>query len=339
MHFASDNTSGVTQRSSPCCTDASTGYAAAYGDDEWTTSLDARFGEVFEHDVRVFPVVSGTAANSLALSVLAPSWGLILCHETAHVYVDEAGAPEFLGEGARLHPLPGRAGKIDLDALTMAVSRGGHGVHSSPAAALTITQATEVGTVHTLDEVAERAAIAHEHDVAVHMDGARFANAVASLGCSPADVTWRSGVDVLSFGATKNGAMDVDAVVFFDTDRVGDFERHRERAGHLVSKGRFLSVQLHAYLADDLWLRLATHANAMARRLSEGLQQADDVQVLVPTDANELFVSMPPATVRHLRDVGAQFYEERLGDIIAVRLVASWSTTDADVDAFVAAAN
>jgi threonine aldolase len=299
--------------------------------------LDDRFGELFEREVRVFPLISGTAANSLALSVLIPSWGLVACHEQAHVFVDEAGAPEFLSRGGRLVGLPGANGKIDLGSLTSLLALGGHGVHSSPVAALTLTQATEAGTVHTLDEVRERAALAHDHGAGVHMDGARFANAVASLGCSPADATWRAGVDVLSFGATKNGAMGAEAVVFFDLDRVGEFERHRKRAGHLLSKMRYASAQLLAYIEDGLWLRLAGHANEMAQRLSRALTDFDGVDVLVPTDANEVFAAMPEALIAGLEQAGAHFYVERIGSTPAVRLVASWSTTDDDVDTFLAA--
>lgn len=338
MQFASDNTSGVAPEILAAIADASTGYAPAYGDDDLTGGLDAQFGDLFEHEVRVFPVISGTAANSLALSVLTPPWGLVLCHESAHVAVDEAGAPEFFSSGARLVGLGGGSGKIDLAALTAAASRGGHGVHSSPPSALTLTQATEAGAVYTPDEVAERASLAHGNGLGVHMDGARFANAVAALGCSPADVTWRAGVDVLSFGATKNGAAAAEAVVFFDLERVGDFERHRKRSGHLVSKMRFVSAQLRAYLTDDLWLRNARLANAMAARLATGLAPLDGVELLVPTDANEVFAIMPPSLVASLHEAGARFYVEHVGGVAAVRLVTSFNTTEAEVDTFLDAA-
>jgi threonine aldolase len=338
VEFASDNTSGVAPEILAAVTAASTGYAPAYGEDETTKALDERFGSIFEHDVRVFPVITGTAANSLALSVLTPPWGLVLCHESAHVYTDEAGAPEFFSSGARLSPLPGAAGKIDPTALAAAARRNGHGVHSSPATVLTLTQATEAGTVHTVDEVRERATIAREHGLAVHMDGARLANAVAALGCAPAELTWQAGVDVLSFGATKNGAMAAEAVVFFDEKKAGELERHRKRSGHLLSKMRFVSAQLLAYVTDDLWLTNARHANGMARRLSEGLAALTDVELLFPTEANEVFATMPSGMVDHLREAGGRFYAEDLGGTAAVRLVASFSTTGADVDAFVAAA-
>jgi threonine aldolase len=338
VHFASDNTSGVAPPILDALVAAASGYAPAYGDDELTLALDDRFGELFEHEVRVFPVVSGTAANSLALSVLTPPWGLMLCHEQAHVYVDEAGAPEHFTRGARLVALPGAAGKIDLEALRVVAARGGHGVHTSDPSALTLTQATELGTVYTPDEVAARAAIAHEHGLGVHMDGARFANAVASLGCTPADLTWRSGVDLLSFGATKNGAMGAEAVVVFDLDRVGDLERNRKRAGHLLSKMRYASAQLHAYIADGLWLQLAAHANGLAADLSSGLAGVDGVEVATPTEANEVFAFMPDELIGALEAKGAAFYVERVGDRPAVRLVVSWSSTPDDVEAFLAAA-
>jgi threonine aldolase len=334
VQFASDNTSGVAPEILDAIAAASSGYAPAYGDDELTRRLDDRFGELFEHEVRVFPVVSGTAANSLSLAVLTPPWGLMLCHEQAHVYVDEAGAPEHFSSGARLVALPGALGKVDTDALRTIAARGGHGVHASPPAALTLTQATELGTVYTTDEITERAAIAHDHGLGVHLDGARFANALVTLGCTPAEATWRSGVDLLSFGATKNGAMSAEAVVVFDLDRAGEIERLRKRSGHLLSKMRFASAQLHAYVEDGLWLRLAAHANALAARLSAGLEEIDAVQVAVPTQANEVFAYMPDELVTALEKEGAAFYVERVGDRPAVRLVVSWSSTEQDVDAF-----
>ncbi len=342
MHFASDNASGVTPEVLEALVAAAEGWAPSYGGDRWTEALQARMAEAFEHEVSVYPVVSGTAANALALSVLTPPWGLVLCHENAHVYVDEAGAPEHLSGGARLHPLPGEAGRIDLEALSSALARVGHGVHSSPPSALTMTQLTEAGTLYSPEGLAERADLARRHGLGVHLDGARLANAVVALGCSPAEISWRIGVDVVSFGATKNGAMDVDAVVFFDPARAGSFERHRKRAGHLVSKMRFLSAQLLACLEDDRWLRWAGHANRMATRLARGLTDPDTgvpgASLAVPTEGNEVFVSLPRPVLERLRVAGATFYEEAVAGTVATRLVASWSTTPEEVDRFLAVA-
>lgn len=332
MDFASDNTSGVSPEILTALDQVATGFALPYGLDDETLALDERFSEVFETQVRVFPVVSGTAANALALASLSPPWGLILCHEHAHVAVDEAGAPELFSSGARVVGLPGAEGRIDLDALRQVLDHAGHGVHSSVPSVLSLTQATEVGTTYAVEAVAERAQPAREHGLAVHLDGARLANALVALGCSPADATWRAGVDVVSFGATKNGAMDVDAVVFLDPGRVGDFERLRKRGGHLVSKMRYLSAQLRAYLTDDLWLVNARHANAMAARLAQGLAGLPDVELAVPTEANEVFARLSDELAGKLRAEGAQFLTESVDGRPAARLVTSWSTTVDQVD-------
>ena len=331
MRFASDNTSGVCPEILDAVTAAASGYAAAYGADDETVSLDARFSEVFEREVRVFPVISGTAANCLALAGLTPPYGLMFCHRDAHVFVDEAGAPEFFAQGARLVPLSGDEGKIDPAALSEAVSRPGHGVHSPHPSVLTVTQATEAGTVYSLDELGALVQIARARDMSIHMDGARFANAVVSSGCSPAEATWRAGVEVLSFGATKNGAMGAEAIVYFDPEQVGEVERRRKRAGHLISKMRYVAVQLLAYLADDLWRRNARHANEMATRLSDGLVALPGVEAAVQTQANEVFVRLPPTVRDGLAAAGAEFYVEQVAGGEAVRLVTSFSTTDADV--------
>lgn len=330
MHFASDNTSGVCPEILAAIAETATGYAPSYGADEHTTGLDARFSEVFEREVRVFPVISGTAANALALGGMTEPHGLMFCHVDAHVAVDEAGAPEFFSGGARLTTLEGRAGQIDPVVFERAIHRPGHGVHTSVPTVVSLTQATECGTTYPLDAVAHLADLAHGADMGVHMDGARFANAVVSLGCSAADATWRSGVDALSFGASKNGAMGAEAIVYFDPTAIGDIERRRKRAGHLVSKMRFVSAQLLAYVQDDLWLRNAGHANAMAAELSRGLA-ALGLDVVVPTEANEVFVALPGPISTGLRDAGAEFFDEQVDGRPAARMVASYSTTSADV--------
>jgi threonine aldolase len=338
MYFASDNNSGVCPQMMEAVQRAAGGYAMAYGSDEQTAALGERFGAIFEREVKVFPVITGTAANALAISVLTPPWGLILCHQGSHVYNDENGAPEFFAGGARAVALPGARGKIDPDALSRAARRTGHGVHTSPARVLTVAQATESGTVYTAEELKRLSSVAHEQGLSFHMDGARFANAVARLQCAPADITWRAGVDVLSFGATKNGAMGAEAVVFFDPERAGDFERHHKRGGHLLSKMRYVSVQLAAYLEDDLWLCNARNANRMAARLARGLEGISGVMLMEPVEANEVFALIPARITEAFREEGAQFYGEPFDDpdagekMEAVRMVASWCTTEQDVD-------
>jgi threonine aldolase len=338
VRFASDNTSGVHPRIVTAITAEAQGRARAYGADDVTASLDDQFGDLFDCEVRVFPVMTGTAANSLALSVLTPPWGRILSHQDAHVHVDECGAPEWFSDGARLVGLPGDLGKIDPAALSHLLDRPDHGIHASPASALSITQATEAGTVYTLDEVTTLTSIAHDDGLGVHMDGARFANAVAALDIAPADITWRAGIDVLSFGATKNGAMGAEAVVLFDLDRADEVERRRKRSGHLLSKMRYLSIQLSAMLDGGLWLESAANANAMARRLADGLAAINGLELAAPTDANEVFVVLPDPIADGLRQAGAEFHPEQVGGRAAARLVTSWSTTADDVDSFVTAA-
>ena len=334
MQFASDNTSGVCPEILAAVADTATGYAPSYGDDEATDELTRRFTDLFARDVRVFPVVSGTAANGLALGGMTAPHGLMFCHRDAHVAVDEAGAPEFFSNGARLVTLEGSGGKIDPSELERAVNRPGHGVHASVPSAVSLTQATEAGTVYTLDQVALLAEIAHGVGMGVHMDGARFANAVAALGCTPAEASWQSGVDVLSFGATKNGAMGAEAIVYFEPSAVGDIENRRKRGGHLLSKMRFVSAQILAYLDDDLWLRNATHANSMAAQLSAGLTGLG-LDIVVPTEANEVFVAFPAELAAALREAGATFFDEQVDGSPAARLVTSFSTSAADVQQLV----
>lgn len=309
-----------------------------YGNDEMTRRLEDKFAELFETAVTVFPVATGSAANALALSVLSPSYGAIYCHAEAHIHVDECGAPEFYTAGAKLVTLPGEHGKIQAADLTTVLSTAGAGVvHSVQPAAVSLTQATEAGTVYQIEEVKAIAQVAHDHHLKVHMDGARFANALVSLGCTPADITWRSGVDVLSFGATKNGAMAAEAVVFFDRSIADGFGYRRKRGGHLFSKMRFLSAQLAAYLECDLWLTNAAHANQMAARLAAGLAELPGVRLCHPVEANELFVQLPTAVATALRAEGFQFYDQQKEAVTTARLVTAFNTSAADVDAFLAA--
>jgi threonine aldolase len=305
-----------------------TGRVKAYGDDEWTRSLDRVLGDYFGREVRAFAVVTGTAANSLSLATLSPPYGAVFAHEEAHIVRDECGAPEFFSNGARLILVPGANAKITPEALTRALDENPVSVHSVQPAGLSITQATEVGTSYRPDEVAALCEIARRHKLKVHMDGARFANAVSFLGCSPADVTWRAGVDVLSFGATKNGALAAEAVVFFDLSLVRDFELRRKRAGHLISKSRYVSAQLVAYVETGVWQRNAARANTLARRIGD----AAGSTLMYPVEANELFLRLGSARIQVLRGAGFEFYEwdAKGGEI---RLVVSWDQPEEEVDA------
>ncbi|XKH38818.1 threonine aldolase family protein [Azospirillum doebereinerae] len=294
--------------------------------------MTERLSAIFETQVAVFPVATGTAANALALSALAPPFGAIYCYEEAHITVDECGAPEFFTGGAKLVPLPGAHGKLTPDTVARAVARAGVGVvHKVQPSALSLTQATEAGTVYRPDEVEALVEVAHAGGMAVHMDGARFANAVARLGCAPAALTWKAGVDVLTLGGTKGGCLAAEAVVFFNPAMAEDFGYARKRGGHLVSKTRFLSAQLDAWLADELWLRLSGHANTMADRLAAGLGKLPGVVLEYPVEANELFVRLPESTIAALEAAGFGFYRWDDG---LVRLVTAFDTPATSVDAF-----
>lgn len=335
MNFASDNTVGVAPEILAALVAANAGAVPSYGADQWTQRLDDVFSTVFETPVKVVPVATGTAANALALAHLTPPWGAVLCHEQAHAAVDECGAPEFFTAGAKLVGLPGAAGKIVPQILSDALDGFSGSFHEVQPAALSLSQATEAGTLYAPAEIAALAALAHGRGLGVHMDGARFANAVAALGVAPADLTWRAGVDVLSFGATKSGAMMAEAVVFFEPARAEDFAFRQKRAGHVISKARFVSAQLLAYVEAGLWLRLAGQANAMARRLADGLWTRG-IALAFPAEANELFVHLPPPLAAALQAKGAAFYGwPQLGPDV-VRLVTSWATTDEEVDRFLA---
>ena len=332
MNFASDNVTGASPEILAAIAAANRGAAMPYGADEITRRLEQRFAELFEHEVAVFPLATGTAANSLALACLVPVYGAIYCHEEAHIATDECGAPEFFTGGAKLVTCPGEQGKLTPEML--APRLGGAGVvHNVQPAAISLTQETEAGTVYRPAEIAALSALARRHGLALHVDGARFANAVASLGCPPADLTWRAGVDALSFGATKNGALAAEAVVFFDPKRAESFGYRRKRAGHLLSKQRFVAVQLDAYLAGDLWLRNARHANAMAARLGAGLAALPGARLLHPVEGNEVFVALGERVIERLAGAGFGFY--RWGDAPVLRLVTAFDTAGEAVERFV----
>jgi threonine aldolase len=348
MNFASDNTAGVAPAILDAIARANDGYALGYGSDAATARVEARLGQVFEHDVAMFLVPTGTAANALALAQVSPPWGAVLCHVESHIAVDECGAPEFLGGGLKLIGLAGEGGKIAPATLEAALARGPWGgPHHVTAAALSLSQATEAGTIYRTAEVQRLADIAHKYGLAVHMDGARFANALVRTNVTPAELTWRAGVDVLSFGATKGGALAAEAVIFFDPARASGMQERRKRGGHLVSKHRFLAAQIEAYLADDLWLDLARRANRMADRLVERLGAAGIAPVW-PVEANEVFVPLRADADRRLKAAGASYYAWPSGslpaglavapDATVVRLVTSFSTTEAEVERFAALA-
>ena len=341
-NFGSDNVGPADPEVMQAVLAANQGSVGSYGADPWTQRLDRMLNELFETDTVAFPVATGTAANALALSALVPPYGSVYCDEVAHVMNDEAGAPEFFTGGAKLLTLPSPDGRIDPQALARAVTRRRvSGVHQSPAAALSLTQATEWGTCYAPSQVGALSEVAHAHGMHVHMDGARFANAMATLDVSAASVTWRAGVDVLSFGATKNGALAAEVVVFFRPELAADFARRRKRAGHLFSKQRFLSAQLVAYLDDGRWLRNAAAANAAARRLGDGLAALPSVALAQPVQANEVFALMPERLIAALEAAGYVFYRWAMRDGDAgsiIRLVCAFDTAASDVDALLGVA-
>ncbi len=340
--FTSDNVSAACPAVMAALDAANTARSPAYGNDPFTARLRERACQVFEREVAVYPVATGTAANALALAQFVPPFGAVYCHERAHIVTDECAAPEFFSGGAKLIGLAATDGKLRPAPLEAALAYAADiGVHHVKPAAVSLTQATECGTVYTLTEIAALATVAQRHGLAMHMDGARFANALAHLGCSAADATWRAGVDVLSLGATKNGALCAEAVIFFDPARARDFERRRKQGGHLWSKLRFLSAQLLAYLDNDLWLENARHANAMAQRLAGGLARLPEARLLQSVDANEVFLGLPEDRIRGLEEAGFGFYRwsfPHLEGLAAVRLVTSYLTSAADVDGLIAAA-
>jgi threonine aldolase len=336
--FRSDNIAGVPPEILAALAKANTGAESSYGDDAITKRLEARLADLFEHEVAVFTVATGSAANALALAAVVPGWGAILCHREAHIATDECGAPEFFSSGAKLVQLDGRHGKITAETAATHLSRDHRGVHQVQPAAVSISQSTEAGTCYTPDEITAIGDVCRRHALAFHMDGARFANAQAHLGCSPAETTWKAGVDILSFGLTKNGAMAAEAVVFFDPRHATDFAFRRKRGGHLFSKMRFVSAQFEAQLEDGLWLRLAGHANVVARQIASALASIPGVSLLHPVEANELFVLMPLTVIERLEHAGYRFYRWEAAEGPCIRLVTAFDTDPAHAEALIAAA-
>jgi len=337
VNFRSDNVTGIAPEIIAAIAAANTGDSPSYGADPITARVTRRFAEIFEHEVAAFPLATGTAANALALATMVPPWGAVYCHEESHVQTDECGAPEFYAGGAKLIGLPGADAKLGPAAVEARMIEQGVVHHAQPAA-ISISQATEAGTLYTPAEVGVLGALARRYGLALHMDGARFANAVAALGCSPAEITWRAGVDVLSFGATKNGALAAEAVIFFDPEKAADFAFRQKRGGHLFSKMRFLSAQLDAYLADGLWLRNAMHANCVAARLAEDLAQIAGACLRYPTQANEVFVELPERAIRALAEAGFGFYRWGGESSRCLRLVAAFDSRLEDAEALIGVA-
>ena len=330
--FKSDNTAAVSREILQAIERANTGPAVAYGADRWSESLDRVFGEFFGTEVRVFAVASGTAANSLAIATFCPPWGTVLTHAEAHIERDECGAPEFFTGGAKLSLVGGAGAKIRPDDLAARLTWFEPHVHGVQPRMLSITQATERGAIYTPQEVGALAKIAHEHGMAVHVDGARFANALVAQDVDAAALTWKAGVDVLSFGVIKNGGMNAEAVVFFDPARVADFEFRRKRAGQLLCKGRYAAVQLLAYLESGMWKRNATRANGLAARIAAAAPQ----WLSEPPVTNQVFMKLGEERIAALsKDFG--FYPWGPAGSGEARFVCSWDTPDEDVDALCAA--
>ena len=332
VRFASDNVAGACPEVLDAIIKANEGDSTPYGNDQISTELQDKFSNIFEKDVIVFPTASGTAANALALSTMTPPFGNIYCHKLSHINTDECGAPEFYTGGGKLVTLQGINGKITADELDEAITGKGIVHHTQPSS-VSITQVCETGEVYQLDDIKEISDVAHNHNLNMHMDGARFANALVSLDVTPAEMTWKSGIDVLSFGATKNGCLAAEAIIFFKKDLVGNVAFLMKRAGHLLSKMRFVSAQLDAYITNDVWLKNARHANKMGKKLSEGLNNNSDINLSYPTEANEVFATFPRNKIDHLNSEGYTINEDEW-DGKAVRLVTAWNTKDNDVEDF-----
>ncbi|MFT4182221.1 MAG: low specificity L-threonine aldolase [Rhizobium sp.] len=345
MFFASDNWAGAHSKIAERLLAEAGGFASAYGTSDLDRKIEAKFADIFEHDVSVFFVATGSAANSLALASVQKPGGISFCHSEAHVAEDECGSPDFFS-GARLATVDGALGKIDPKALATKIARFPQdAVHHGRAAAVTITQATEVGTVYSLAEIDAIAAISKANGLPLHMDGARFANALVALDASPAEMTWKRGVDILSFGGTKNGCWCAEAIVFFNPEQAKEMPFIRKRAAQLFSKSRFIAAQFDGYFEGGLWLDLARHSNRMADRLRAGIERTAGARLAWPTASNEVFAIISKTAAKNAEDKGAKFYEwpipEARPDLVGenealIRLVTSFATTEDDVAGFLA---
>lgn len=340
MFFASDNAAPVPPQVMAALTVANDGFAMPYGHDAIMENVRKELRKVFEApDAAVYLVATGTAANALSLAVNCPPWAAVFCHRHAHIAEDECGAPEFFTDGAKLVLVEGAHGRMTPDTLAQALGKiGESGVHGVQRGMVSITNVTEAGTVYTPAEVAALTAVARAKGLPCHMDGARFANALITTGATPAEMTWKAGIDILSFGGTKNGLLGVEAVVIFDPAKAWEFELRRKRAGHLPSKHRYLSAQMAAYLQDGLWLRLAAHANQMGARLAQGITALPGAGLMHPAEANIVFATWPEGGHDRAQGAGAVYHPWAVEPgAEAARLVTSWATSEADVDAFLAA--
>jgi threonine aldolase len=335
LDFRSDNTGRAAPEIIDAIARANHDTAAGYGADEWTGTVQRRFSDLFETAVRVFPVATGTAANAISLAALGPGYGAVYCSEFAHINTSEANATGFFGGGVKLVPVPGTHGKIDANALSEALRSAGAGLtHKSQPTAVNVTQATDLGAVYSVEEVAAVGEATRAHGLKLQMDGARFANALARLGCRPAEITWKAGVDVLSFGVTKNGGLLCDAVVVFSPGIAESLAFHLRRAGQVWSKMRFAAAQLLAYVENDLWLDMAARSNAMAARIDAGVRRIPEAQLCAPVQANEVFLRMPPAALDGLARDGVLFFR-RAPDV--GRFVCRFDVTEREVDGLLAA--
>ena len=331
--FASDNTAAICPEAWAALEEANTKYAPAYGEDEWTAEVCGRIRKIFEVDCDVYFVFTGTAANALGLAQLCQPFHGVICHERAHIQTDEGGAAEFYTRGARLFLTNTSDGKIDRGQAEKLVAQQVE-LHGHMMRVISVAQATELGTVYTPDEVAEIGGFVRARQMLLHMDGARFANAVASLGCAPKTITWKAGVDILSFGGTKNGVAAGELVIFFDKRSSRDFQYRVKQAGHLGSKMRFLAAPWLGLLNEDVWLRNARHANQAARQLAQRLRGEVGIEPLFPVESNAVFVRMDDELVRGLEALGWRFYKFIEPDIY--RLMCSWATTEEEISSFVA---
>lgn len=343
MNFASDNIVGASTPVLEALLKANAGAKPAYGGDDVSARVAATFAEIFEREVAVFPVTTGTAANALALSAAVPPYGFALCHSEAHILLDECGAPEFFMHGAKLVGLPADGGKLAASTVAAYLADLPAGVQQMPAKALSISQVTEAGTVYRPDEIAVLAAICRQHGLALHMDGARFANALVALDCTPAEMTWKQGVDILSFGGTKNGCLMAEAILVFDPALAENLAYRCKQAGQTISKGRLIAAQFEGFFTGDHWLENARHANRMASLASEGLARLPGVRLAWPTEANEVFPIVPRALDSALRAAGAHYHARSttglsegqvLADDVLIRLVFSFASAEEDVRRF-----
>jgi threonine aldolase len=344
MYFASDNWAGAHPKVAESLSHCAEGFAAAYGASDLDKRIERKFNEIFEREVAVFFVGTGTAANALALASVNRPGGVSFCHREAHMIEDECGAPEYFTGGARLHPVDGALGRINPQLLEKELKRFPPGfVHSGQPMAVSVTQATEVGTLYSQEEIKTVSDVCKSHGLPLHMDGARFANALVSLNCSPADMTWRAGVDIVSFGGTKNGCWCAEALVFLNPAQAKDLPFIRKRAAQLFSKTRFIAAQFDAYFEDGLWLDLARHANNMTAKLAAHIRASGTIRLAWEPQANEIFAILKKTETERLRAAGAVFYdwnpphnaEFALGaDEGLVRMVTSFATGEEDVDGF-----